>query len=65
MPKISSIFLMAFAGAAAVTAMARIKKQQQHAKKRGGHIASHTWASTPYAQGANPRAAFGVGSSER
>ena len=56
---------MAFAGAAAATAMTRIKKQQQDAKKRGGRIASQTWASTPYAQGANPRAPFGAGSGER
>jgi ABC-type ATPase with predicted acetyltransferase domain len=32
MPKLSSIFLMAFAGAAAATAMARLRKQQGHAK---------------------------------
>ena len=49
MPKISAIFLMAFAGAAAATAMARLKKKQPDAPKGGGRIASRIWRSAPYA----------------
>jgi hypothetical protein len=48
-PKIPSIFLMAFAGAAAATALARLKKKQLSANKGGGRIASRTWRSAPYA----------------
>jgi hypothetical protein len=47
MAKISSIFLMAFAGAAAVTAMAGLKKKQQDAKTRRHDLASAEWSGAP------------------